>query len=81
MLDLKVSFMSFQPDGMFWRNFNEVVLTYLHSSFPVILKVRFMNGGNKVFCVADEHSISSCIEMTSQLIYMTGGIGWAASKF
>jgi hypothetical protein len=40
-----------------------------------------MNGGNKVFCVADEHSISSCIEMISQPFYMTGGIGWAASKF
>jgi hypothetical protein len=40
-----------------------------------------MNGGNKVFCVADEHSISSCIEMISQPFYMTGGIGLAASKF
>jgi hypothetical protein len=40
-----------------------------------------MNGGNKVFYVADEHSINSCIEMSSQLFYMTGGIGWVASKF
>jgi hypothetical protein len=40
-----------------------------------------MNGGNKVFCVADDHSISSCIEMISQPFYMTGGIGLAASKF
>ncbi len=43
--------------------------------------MRFINGGYKVFCVADEHSISSCIEMISQPFYMTGGIGWAASKF
>jgi hypothetical protein len=40
-----------------------------------------MNGGNKVFCVADEHSISSCIEMILQPFYMTGGIGWAPSKY